>query len=133
MKGIITQLEAESINVKSILHFTKTEIWEDLKNAKQVYKEQPFYMSIPAKDIYNKDVEEEVLVQGIIDLYYINKDNKLILLDYKTDYIEKDINELVGKYKGQLELYKRALEDSLKRKVDKVYIYSTYLGKKIEI
>ena len=34
---------------------------------------------------------------------------------------------------NQLDLYKEALENALKRKVDKVYIYSVYLGKEIEI
>ena len=41
--------------------------------------------------------------------------------------------ELIEKYKVQLELYKRALEKSLKRRVDKVYIYSMALGKEIKI
>ena len=74
------------------------------------------------------------MVQGVIDLYYINEQNKLILVDFKTDYVE-DRNEqiLVDKYNIQLELYKRALEDALQRKVDKVYIYSTYLEKEILI
>ena len=57
-----------------------------------------------------------------------------MLLDYKTDYIENgNEQELINKYKNQLDLYKEALENALKRKVDKVYIYSVYLGKEIEI
>ena len=70
-----------------------------------------------------EDLDGEILVQGIIDLYYITKDDKLVLLDYKTDY-SKSREELINKYKTQLEIYKKALEESLKRKVDKVYIYS---------
>ena len=53
---------------------------------------------------------------------------------YKTDYVEKGKeNELIQKYKKQLELYKKALEQALGKKVKKVYIYSVYLGKEIEI
>ena len=55
------------------------------------------------------------------------------MLDYKTDFVDKDEEELKEKYKSQLYLYKKALENSLNRKVDKCYIYSTYLGKEIEI
>lgn len=133
-KEIITQKEAENINPYKILEFTKSKIWKDLKEAKEVFKEQPFYINIPAKDIYGEDIQEEVLVQGIIDLYYIDKDDNLVLLDYKTDYVEKGNEEkLINKYRKQLELYKEALESSLKRKVDKVYIYSVYLGKEIII
>lgn len=133
-KQIITEKEAESINPYKILEFTKSKIWKELKEAKEVFKEQPFYINIPAKDIYGEDVEEKVLVQGVIDLFYIDKDDNLVLLDYKTDYVEKGNEvELINKYKKQLELYREALESSLKRKVDKVYIYSVYLGKEIII
>ncbi len=132
-REIITQLEAENININAILKFTKSDIWEELKNAKEVHREEPFYMTIPAREIYKKDVEEKILVQGIIDLYYIDRNDNLVLLDYKTDYLENGAEELIQKYDNQLQLYKKALEDALNRKVDKIYIYSTYLGKAIKI
>ena len=133
-REIITEIEAENINPYKILEFTKSNIWKDLKTAKKVYKERPFFMNIPAKKIYNEELEEEILVQGIIDLYYINKNDEIVLVDYKTDYIEKGKEkQLIEKYIAQLELYKKALEETLKRKVDKTYIYSVYLGKEIEI
>ena len=132
-REIITQLEAENINLNAILKFTKSDIWEELKNAKEVHREEPFYMTIPAREIYKKDVEEKILVQGIIDLYYIDRNDNLVLLDYKTDYLENGAEELIQKYDSQLQLYKKALEDALNRKVDKIYIYSTYLGKAIKI
>ena len=132
-KEIITQKEAESINPYKILQFTKSNIWKELKEAREVFREKPFYINIPAKSIYEK-AQDEILVQGIIDLYYIDKHDNLVLLDYKTDYIENgNEQELINKYKNQLDLYKEALENALKRKVDKVYIYSVYLGKEIEI
>ena len=133
-RKIITELEAESMPVNKILEFTKSIIWNELKTAKEVYKEKPFYISVPAKEIYGEDIEENVLVQGVIDLYYVDKNDKLVLLDYKTDYVEKGKeNQLIEKYKTQLKWYKRALESALNRKVDKVYIYSVYLQKSCEV
>ncbi len=132
-REIITKLEAESVNINAILKFTKSKIWEELKNAKEIHREESFYMTIPAKEIYNKELDEKIVVQGIIDLYYINSNNELVLLDYKTDYVENGEEELIKKYNNQLQLYKKALESSLNKKVDKVYIYSTYLGKEIKI
>ena len=77
-------------------------------------------------------LEENVLVQGIIDLYYINKDDELVLLDYKTDYVKQgDEQLLINRHKSQLKLYKDALENGLNKKVEKIYIYSTGLGKEI--
>ena len=132
LKQIITEKEAEAINPYKVLEFTKSDIWDELKNAKEIYQEKPFYINIPAKEIYHEDIEENILVQGIIDLYYINNYNELILLDYKTDYVENGKEEMLRqKYKKQLYIYQRALENSLERKVDKIYIYSLCLGKKI--
>ncbi len=133
-KKIITSLEAENINIEKILNFTKSKIYKELKTAKIVEKEKPFYINIPSNKIYGGKTTTPILVQGIIDLYYINKENELVLLDYKTDYVEnKNENTLKEKYKIQLELYKKSLEEALNRRVDKIYIYSTYLDKEIKI
>lgn len=133
MKKIITSKEAENINPNKILQFTKSNIWKELKEAKEIQKEKPFYINIPAKEIYEEETEENILVQGVIDLYYIDKFDKLKLVDYKTDYVENnDENQLIDKYRNQLELYSKALEESFRKKVDKKYIYSVYLGKEIE-
>lgn len=133
-KQIITSKEAENINVHKVLEFTKSNIWKDLKEAKEIYREKPFYINILAKDIYEEDVEENILVQGIIDLYYIDKNDNLILVDYKTDYIEKGKEkELINKYKKQLETYEKALEQAYNKKVCKKVIYSTWLGREIKI
>ena len=67
-------------------------------------------------------------------MYYINENDELVLVDYKTDYVEKgNENELIKKYEKQLELYQRALEFATKKKVSKKYIYSVYLGKSLKI
>ena len=131
-KEIILPNEAEAINIKQLLQYTKSNLWNELKNAKEIHKEQPFYLNMSAKEIFGMENDDYILVQGIIDLYYINSNNQLILVDYKTDYInEKEEEQLIIKYKKQLELYKRALEKSTGKVVEKVYIYSTVLNKEI--
>ena len=132
-KKIITEKEAVAVNPYKILAFTKSDIAKELKEVKEIYKEKPFYINVPASEIYEESSEENILVQGIIDLYYIDKNDKLILLDYKTDYVESgNEQQLILKYNKQLELYKKALEESLHKKVDKIYIYSVYLEKAID-
>ena len=131
---IITEKEAESINPNIILNFTKSKIFKDLKEAKEYHKEEPFYINIPANEVMNVSAKENILVQGIIDLYFIDKNDKLVLLDYKTDFAKPGDEELlIERHKPQLMLYKEALENGLNRKVDKVVIYSTGLGKEIPI
>ena len=79
-----------------------------------------------------KEVEEPILVQGIIDLYYIDKENHMILVDYKTDFVKKE-EDLIKKYQKQLEIYKKALEAATEKKVEEVCIYSIYLQKEIRV
>ena len=132
-KEIITNEQKQAIPVQKILEFTQTKIFKKLSEAKEVYKEQPFYINIPVKELYEINSNENILVQGIIDLYYITKQGEIILVDYKTDYVpENQENYLTEKYTPQLNLYKRALEQALNKKITKTYIYSTYLGKEIE-
>ena len=133
-KEIITANEAENINPYPILQFTKSFIWKQLQQAKEIEREKAFYIQIPAKEIYGQEVAEWILVQGIIDLYYQDENGKLVLVDYKTDYVEKDgEQELISKYGKQLQLYQYALEEAMNQKVEKTYIYSTYLGKELEV
>ncbi len=131
-KEMISLKEAKNINERAILKFTQSKIWQEIRQAKEVHKEKPFYINLGAKEIYQEEVEESVLVQGIIDLYYIRKNDDLILVDYKTDFVTTP-QALINKYQKQLELYKRALEDALGKKVKTTWIYSTFLGKEIEV
>ena len=123
-KEIITQNEADAIDVNLIYQYTKSQLFEELRKAKEVHKEQPFYINIPAKDVVSEaeNSKKNILVQGIIDLYYIDKNDNLILIDFKTDYISNEPNakeKILDKYKVQLEIYKTALEQALDRKVNK--------------
>ncbi len=133
MKKIISSKEAEAININNIVQFTKSKLWEEMTHAHVVQREKPFYINIPAKELYQEDVDEDILVQGIIDLYYITEKDELVLVDFKTDYVENRNEQiLIDKYNTQLDLYKRALESATGKKVYRIYIYSTYLNKEIQ-
>ena len=114
-------------NIDIFDDYINSELFKQLKTAKQVFKEAPFYMNVKYKD-----TNEEILMQGIIDLYFVNNNNEVVLVDYKTD---RNVNErdLIYRYKNQLKMYELALKKSLKRNVDKIYIYSTFLRKTVEI
>lgn len=133
-RKLITELEGKAVNIYKLYSFTQSELFKQLQNAKKVYKEQPFYISLTADEVYGNGINDNILVQGIIDLYFINQSGEVVLVDYKTDYVEKGKeNELIQKYSKQLEIYKKALEQALRKCVDKCYIYSVYLEKMLEI
>lgn len=134
-KNAITEEEKASIDMNMIKNYLNSELYNEILQAKEVHRETPFYLNIDSGEIY-EGTNEPILVQGVIDIYYISKNDELVLVDYKTDYIkEKETGkeELTQEYKAQLDLYKRALEKALKRKVDKACIYSTSLNECIKV
>ena len=61
---------------------------------------------------------------------FFEENGKIILLDYKTDYVEqRDGSDLVGKYGIQLKYYQKALERMLEKPVEEKYIYSVNLDR----
>ena len=132
--NIISLQESDYINLGKIKKFLDSALAERLKQAMIIEKEKAFCIKIKAKEVFEEATEEEILVQGIIDLYAIFDDGKILLLDYKTDYVEQGCEEnLVKKYQNQLRIYRKALEEALDKKVENVYIYSLYLNKEIEV
>ena len=118
----------ELIKRKSIFeNYIKSDLFKMLQQAKEVNRETPFFMYI---DSENK--EDKILVQGVIDLYFIDSNGNINLVDYKTDYAEKE-EELIEKYKMQLDLYSRALSKAMKKEVTNKFIYSTKFNKLIKI
>lgn len=78
--------------------------------------------------------EDLTLIQGIIDVFWIEKDG-IVLLDYKTDRVQQ-AKELIDRYATQLKLYADALERvfaTRKLKVKEILIYSFRLEKLISI
>ena len=68
----------------------------------------------------------------IIDLYYINKDGEIVLIDFKSDNVN-DEQEILNRYALQLKIYREALEKRMQKKVKKTIIYSTKFNKYINI
>ena len=124
----------ESLN----LNLIDTQIlWKNIQILKQItcggkiFKEKEFLMKEKIKNLLGGEVEDEILVQGVVDLFVIFE-NEILLVDYK--YSNSDSAEyLTKKYKEQLKLYKLALENFFKKPVKKAYLLSLKQAKLIEI
>ena len=77
------------------------------------------------------DPEELVLIQGIIDAFFYEED-EIVIVDYKTDRIFRG-EELAERYRAQLVYYGKALEMMTGKKVKERLIYSFTLGKTIAV
>lgn len=102
----------------------------------ELYKEKQFVVGVsPEKltGVQTDDSDTKVVVQGIIDAYFKEGDN-LILLDYKSDHIKPgEESLLVDRYKTQLQYYKDTLEQLTGLSVSETYIYSFALNKEIRV
>ncbi|TVP89704.1 helicase-exonuclease AddAB subunit AddA [Alkalibacterium sp.] len=120
---VISRDIAERIPVEKLVHFFTTDFGAYvLDHAASVKREVPFSLLLEARDIFKdmQSVDDHVLIHGIIDGYIVREDG-IVLFDYKTDriehYGERATDEMLKKYKGQLLLYKKALESILGQKV----------------
>ena len=131
----LSEAEAKCIQISDIRLFTEGKLGQRMKTAafrNQLFREQPFVISKSAAEIdENWDAKERVLVQGIIDAYFL-EDEEIVLVDYKTDYVRRgEEKKLIERYHTQLEDYAQALERMTGRKVKERYIYSFTLKKAI--
>ncbi|GAA0078444.1 helicase-exonuclease AddAB subunit AddA [Clostridium sp. CTA-5] len=137
----ILKEELNAINPYKILNFFRSGLGKRLikvhKLGGMIYREIPFYTEISSLELDNtlsKEYNnEKIRLQGIIDCFF-EENNELILLDYKTDYIEKNNEfDLIEKYKKQLIYYSNSIFKMTGRKVKQSYLYSFFLDKEIEI
>lgn len=96
---------------------------------KRIIKEQEFIMSISLKELFNIQSENEVIVQGIVDLFSLDGE---ILIDYKFTSVT-DEKILIKRYKEQLKLYQLAIKKAIGCQPSKIYILSLKNASLIEI
>lgn len=140
--------------ITNIEMFLSSKLGKEVKKAKdnnKLYREQKFMIELPLNKIknymyannpdlqkneLNVDDNVNVIVQGVIDAFFINENNNIILIDYKTDGILKQNvskEDLIKYYKIQLEIYAESLTKILNKELYEKYIYSFALNEEISI
>ena len=108
----INEDDLKYIDRESVIAFYKSDLGQRLIKADLVRKEEAFTM------LY-QDHDQEILVDGQVDLFFV-ENNKIIIIDFKTN---KNINP--DQYKIQLDLYAQGLSKGLDKEVSEKYIYWT--------
>ncbi|MBR6640826.1 MAG: helicase-exonuclease AddAB subunit AddA [Clostridia bacterium] len=108
-------------------------LYELVTDAKKVEHEFEFVFEDDLKDIEGLEpLKAPSLIQGVIDMYVETKDDRRVIIDFKTDSVENE-QELIDRYKIQLNVYRRAINVCYNKSVDEVYIYSFALNKMIKV
>lgn len=137
--GTITSVEAECIDEDAIIGFFDSAVGKAMLSAREVYREVPFEILVEADDIFRgAGTDEKIVVQGMIDAYFVDSDGNVVLVDYKTDKNRCDSNEefkelIVKRYESQLHYYEKALELMTGGTVHRKYIYLFDIGETLEM
>lgn len=145
--GYISASDAELLRRDELLTFSKSGLFADLMHAAEVHRETRFNIMLPAAQfatdagLVHDLGDEKLLVQGVIDLFYLDSDGRLVLCDYKTDRLSaaerRDpalaARRLTALHSAQLGYYAEAISQIMGRRPDKVIIYSLCLGDSIEV
>ncbi|MFD2370502.1 helicase-exonuclease AddAB subunit AddA [Brevibacillus sp. GCM10020057] len=131
-RRFLTEEQLQAVEVGQIARFFADPLGQMMKQAKVVHRELPFTMTIPAREVEPKlgdDSREQVIVQGVIDCLLESHDGRMVLIDFKTDWIGKEpspavIEEMTRRYEEQIRLYVRAVRQitKTKREIDS-YLY----------
>ena len=138
--GKMNREQADAVRPYDIYAFAQTSLAKRMTAArerKEFHTEQPFVIQLPARELeMGCDSDEPVLIQGIIDAYFYEKnengENEIVVVDYKTDFV-KDGGELLKKYKKQLDYYELTLERLTGKRVKEKIIYSFCLKEEIQV
>jgi ATP-dependent helicase/nuclease subunit A len=85
-------------------------LWKRALVAKRRFTEIPFALMTAKDDLGLSDGPSEVLLQGAIDLVF-EEEPGWTLVDYKSDTIVGNLDELVSFYSPQIEMYRRYWEE----------------------
>ncbi len=132
-EGTVTTDELACVGINKIKSFFQSGLAKRMiaANARnELFKEQPFVLGVGADQLKPDFPSTEiVLIQGVIDVFFYEND-EIVLADYKTDKVSCK-EELIQRYKDQLDYYQRALEQITGKRVKERYLYSFSLQEEI--
>ena len=146
-RGFIPAAMAETVNIGQLETFFSSEFFAALRSSRDVHREQRFNIMLPAAAFTDdadtsRELEgEQLLVQGVIDLFFTDASGRLVLCDYKTDHLTPAqladpslaAAMLSERHRTQLSYYAAALARICGCRPDATVIYSLPLGGTVDV
>ncbi|WPD19793.1 UvrD-helicase domain-containing protein [Thermaerobacter composti] len=144
-RGLLTPAEAEVVDRQALARFFAGPLGRRLRRApERVRREWMFTLGVPATELYpdlaaggteggtgaDADV---VVVQGVVDCF-VEEDDGLLLLDFKTDEPRgRTLEAMAALYAGQVRFYRRALREITGRPVKEAYLVFLAAGAAVPV
>ncbi|MGI5849698.1 MAG: UvrD-helicase domain-containing protein [Christensenellales bacterium] len=130
-EGVIEANTEKYINAEKIAGFLSSDLARRARQSVRCLFEAPFCLNISAKELSLVESDENVAVQGVIDMCFV-EDSQWVIVDYKTDRVDKNMAIAAAQeYQMQLLLYGKALERITGMKVKEKYIYFININEKV--
>jgi len=121
-RHILTQAETDQLSLNQLSKILSSEIIKRANRSQTVFREKTFSLQVPS-DILGYAKGELVLIQGAIDLCFLEND-AFVVVDYKTDHASKDvIAKRLDGYKRQISIYASAVTQLTGKSVKEKVIY----------
>jgi len=131
-RELFTKEELTVVDAKTILRFTRSPIFMRMQQSGTIYRELPFNILIPAKELLMEG-DHEVMVQGIVDCAFL-EDGGIVIVDYKTDYVKPGgEGEIAEHYRHQMRIYKAAMERIFHLPVKEVCLFLLRIGQPVAV
>lgn len=130
--GFLSTAQARSLDRGKLSRFFGSAVYERMRRSPRLLREFPF-TALQSAAALNPTVDssEHLVIQGIADCVF-EENGELVIVDYKTDRV-KTAEELIDRYRGQLEIYRRALSEALALPVRECILYSFVLGRAVSL
>ncbi len=119
-KHLLTKEERKYVYIRWLKGYFESEWGRRMLRSSQVHREWAF----------NLTGERGTLIQGVIDLCYLDGDG-WVLLDYKTDKAEDE--EILSRYRLQMQWYKKALEKITGLPVKETWLFALRSGHGLKV
>ncbi len=139
----ITPRMAELLRADELARFFASPFYAELASARWMLRERRFHLYLPAAsftadpDYAARLGDEQILVQGVIDLCFESASGELILCDYKTDRLPADHDRAAAilreRHGAQLGYYAEACRALFGRAPDRICLWSLALGEAFEM
>lgn len=126
--GMVESDVAAKINPYVLSRAAANADFKKLLDGGKAYHELPFLSSLPYRELFGKGSDEEIMLQGVIDLLII-KDGCAFVLDYK---VTRSPEKIKSRYRLQLNSYRLAVEKYLKIPT-RAFVLSVLDGKLTEM
>ncbi|MBQ7399104.1 MAG: UvrD-helicase domain-containing protein [Clostridia bacterium] len=130
--GFIDERQRGLLDISKLDRFFSSPFYSKIKKGKKIYREQRFNLDLAS---FEGEYVGDVLVQGVIDLFFENEDGTYTVVDFKTDacFGEGAEQLLIRRHRQQLLYYKRAVEEMTEGVVKDALIYSFSLMREISV